>query len=482
MKKFSIGSRLTFWYVLMFAGAQFVFGIGMWLILHHKLYDIADDQLEAQIDDVRRFLRAHAANASTAKLREDFSEIYLLEHSGDYLQVQDEQGNWIYRSSTLDSRNWAAPDSESLRRPLYEDYEIEGQPYRFLSEVLIVDGYRFTVETGVEDDDVVHTLRTFRDDVLAFALLMLGVASGVGYWLSRKALAPIDAITSTARSIGGTNLSSRLTTLETNDELQRLSDTLNQMLARIETSFQRVSQFTADASHELRTPISLMRTEAEIALRKSRNEDEYRDALRHILIEAERTSALIDDLLSLARADAGRESLDMKELNLCEVVASVEQEWRKVMSGHHLEFTMQRPGFNVFFTADDGAIRRLLNILLDNAAKYTPRGGAVTISLSANDNRALLAVSDTGIGINDEDKAHVFERFYRADKARNRESGGSGLGLAIAHWIVQKHNGTIEVDSTIGQRTVFTISLPRLLRPNDPTADTHLVRPRLLPQ
>ena len=160
-------------------------------------------------------------------------------------------------------------------------------------------------------DDAVETLHLFRSYLLMFAPLLLLVAAGGGYWLSRRALSPVDALVRTAREISGTNLNSRLQKLETGDELQRLSDTLNEMLDRIESAFLRITQFTADASHELRTPVSLIRTEAELALRRSRGEAEYKESLRHILLEAERTTALIEQLLSLARADSGRETLHL---------------------------------------------------------------------------------------------------------------------------------------------------------------------------
>ena len=217
--------------------------------------------------------------------------------------------------------------------------KIDGQSFRFLSQSIEVYGRHFFVQTGVPEHDILTVLVLFRRYLWTFAVLMLLAASAVGYWMSRRALAPVDALTRTARSISGTNLSSRLEQLHTGDELQRLADTLNQMLARIETAFLRVSQFTADASHELRTPISLIRTEAEIALRKSRSETEYQEALRHILQEAERTSSLVEKLLSLARADAGGESLDIRRLDLGETVRQVALDWHGVMAAHRLQFT-----------------------------------------------------------------------------------------------------------------------------------------------
>jgi signal transduction histidine kinase len=245
------------------------------------------------------------------------------------------------------------------------------------------------------------------------------------------------------------------------------------MLGRIETAFLRVSQFTADASHELRTPISLIRTEAEIALRKSRDESEYQESLRHILQEAERTSALVEKLLALARADAGREALDIRRLDLSEMVRQIALDWRKMMAFRQLRFTDDVAASNVYVAGDKTALCRMLNILLDNAVKYTPSPGSVDLTLEANDGVALVTIRDTGIGISDDDQSRIFERFYRADKARSRELGGAGLGLAIADWIVAQHHGRILVQSALGKGSTFLVELPL-----QPIAEATLAQPK----
>src|SRR5947209_8860164 len=173
---------------------------------------------------------------------------------------------------------------------------------------------------GVPAVDLVVTLHLFRNYLLMFAPVLLLAAAGGGYWLSRRALSPVDALVRSARQVSGSNRNSRLQKLDTGDELQRLADTLNEMLDRIESAFLRITEFTADASHELRTPVSLIRTEAELALRRSRGEAEYKESLRHILLEAERTTGLIEKLLSLARADSGRETLRMQPVDLSKML------------------------------------------------------------------------------------------------------------------------------------------------------------------
>ena len=232
------------------------------------------------------------------------------------------------------------------------------------------------------------------------------------------------------------------------------------MLARIESAFLRVTQFTADASHELRTPISLIRTEAEIALRKTRGTEEYREALRHILLAAERTSSLVEELLSLARSDSGRESLHLAPLDLRRAVAETASEWQQLVESRNLQFKPALADCESPVLADRKALQRLLAILLDNSVKYTPPPGTIELRLEAQNGNAIISVCDSGIGIAKEDQARIFERFYRVDKARSRELGGAGIGLAIADWIVQQHRGSIAVHSSIGNGSTFVVELP----------------------
>jgi heavy metal sensor kinase len=303
-------------------------------------------------------------------------------------------------------------------------------------------------------------LATFGWILLGGVPLLLFLASAGGYWMSRRALAPVDRITNTARSITAQNLSKRLDVSPTGDELQRLSETLNTMLERLDTAFSRITRFTADASHELRTPVSLMRTTAELALRRDRRPEEYREALGQVLTELERTSTLIEDLLVLARADSGGDSVALEQVDLAASVAQACEQGSLMAAAKQLQFEVRLPKDPLYVVGDLSALRRLFLILIDNAVKYTPEGGQVRVGLDRIDQTAIAEVADTGIGIADEDLPHIFDRFYRADKARSRAVGGAGLGLSIAQWITNAHHGRIEVESAQGRGTRFRAAIP----------------------
>jgi heavy metal sensor kinase len=464
MRRLSIGLRLTLWYLTIFALAQLVFGAGMWFLLRHHLYDLVDQSLNGQVEDLKSFMQAQRKNATIAKLQEEVGEAYLIEHSGDYLELYAENGVLLYRSSFLEAHP-VTLSSDPVDRPIFANLSIEGRHFRFTLQKLEANGHVYTATTGVPTDEVVATLDLFRSYLLMFAPLLLLVAAGGGYGLSRRALSPVDELVRTARDIGGANLNSRLPTLDTGDELQRLSDTLNEMLNRIEGAFLRITEFTADASHELRTPISLIRTEADMALRRSRREAAYRESLHHILLEAERTTRLIEQLLSLARADSGREALRMQAVDLNLTLRDVAESWRQVAGLRNLQFSASIDGSESVVLGDETVLRRLADILLDNAFKYTPSPGRVHLSLEQMGDCAVIAVEDSGVGIAPEDQNKIFERFYRADKARSRAQGGAGLGLSIAQWIVMQHRGSISVESRPGSGTTFRVELPMIATP-----------------
>jgi heavy metal sensor kinase len=461
MKRLSIGARLTLWYLVIFALSEAVFGVGMWFILRDSVFDMVDDDIETQVDDLSHLLATQANDVSVSTLQALMKEAYGSEHWGDYLAIYTGDGQTLYQSVFLQSNSLLmAP--QAVQKTIYTSREIRGQHFRFTFQRFSSKGRTYVVEAGLPADDAFGTLRLFRSYLFLFAPLLLLIAAGGGYWISRRALAPVDALVRTARDVSGTNLSTRLEKLQTGDELQRLSDTLNEMLDRIEAAFSRVTQFTADASHELRTPVSLIRTEAELSLRRSRSQTEYQDSLRHILLESERTTALIEQLLSLARADSGRETLQVQPVDLSTVLQGVADAWKQVAAIRDLCFCTNLPHSDAWVAGDENLLRRVADILLDNAFKYTLAPGSVSLSLEAHEHSAAITIQDSGIGIPQDEQAKIFERFYRVDKSRTRAQGGNGLGLSIAQWIVSQHHGSIAVESRPGEGSIFRVELPTI--------------------
>ncbi|MBI1766434.1 MAG: HAMP domain-containing protein [Acidobacteria bacterium] len=293
----------------------------------------------------------------------------------------------------------------------------------------------------------------------SFPVLLL-VAGLAGYWFAQTACAPIAAMTAQAELISARNLHERLPIKNAKDELGQLAGVFNQLLNRLEASFDRMRAFTADASHELRTPLAIIRGEAEVALAQERSPGEYQEALTLIQDEAGRVAGLVEDLLALARADAGQHKLHLEELYLNDLV---EESCRSVKTlAHKRQVALHYvPVEDIPMRGDSELLRRMVLNLLDNAIKYTPSGGAVQVQLLRNCNHAELQITDTGVGIPAADAAQVFERFYRVDRARTRTEGGSsGLGLSIVKWIAEAHHGSITLASQPGHGSTFRVSLP----------------------
>src|SRR5258707_930706 len=308
-------------------------------------------------------------------------------------------------------------------------------------------------------DQALDRFRLIEPETLPLLVLL---ASLFGYWLSAKSLAPVDRIIRTAEQIGVDDLSRRLDVPAPRDELRRLTETLNAMLGRIETSFRRITQFTADASHDLRTPVAVIRTSAELSLRRPRTTADYRETLQKILQTSIETSELLENLLTLARADAGAIGMEMHPLDLGQHVRKAQERARILSSDKQLELSLRVPGSPVWVRADAVAIDRLLLILVDNAVKYTPPGGKCEIELLCQSGHAEITVRDTGLGISENDLSSIFERFTRVNRARSRDIPGSGLGLAIARWITDMHGGTISAASHIGSGSALQVRLPAL--------------------
>jgi signal transduction histidine kinase len=270
----------------------------------------------------------------------------------------------------------------------------------------------------------------------------------------------VDRITKDARAIRAGNLSARLAMPRARDELGRLTETLNEMLERIEADVKRIVQFTADASHELRAPLTLIHTAAEFSLRRERSREELVDAMRKIVRESDRTSRLVDDLLLLARADSQADSLRLAPTDVSSTGREAAELATSLAQAKNIEISSQIPREALVMDADEKLLEQLWLILLDNAVKYTPEGGRINFAMRPVNSHLETTVSDTGIGIAPHDLPYVYDRFWRADKVRARAAGGAGLGLAIARWIVQTHRGEIVIDSELGRGSEVKVRLP----------------------
>jgi heavy metal sensor kinase len=456
MKALSIGARLTAWYSLILALSLCLFSAIAYLAMSQSIRATIDSGLGQRIQAVRDIIKEDGPSGLAA-VQDEFRELADSEGAGARLRVAYDGGALIF----------ASPDMQAAREP--RRAQIAPRPFtarigdarfRFQRETIEVGGTRYDVEVASSMQDFDHALARFRVVLYSAAPAFLILAALGGYWLNRRALAPVDEITRAAHTIGAQDLSQRLAVPRTKDELQRLADTLNDMLARLEAAFRRVAQFTADASHELRSPVSVMRTSAELALRKTRSEPEYREALSRILGESERVSRLIEQLLLLARADAGPSALPMTRIDLNSTLQTACREAKVLAEAKQLKFSESIPEAPLWVQGDAASLERLFVILLDNAVKYTPAGGQIDVRLGSDDGFAVADVRDTGIGIPAEDVAHIFDRFYRADRARSRESGGTGLGLAIGRWIAEAHRGQIRVESAPAEGSIFEVRLP----------------------
>ncbi len=328
-------------------------------------------------------------------------------------------------------------------------FELEGKKF----ELVILQSLRQQEEML---DGVTETFAW----VIPISLLL---ASASGYFLARKSLAPVVAMSSQAGKIGAENLHERLAVHNEKDELGRLALSFNELLDRLGQSFERQKRFMADASHELRTPVAILRGESEVALSKpSRASEEYRESIETLHHESQRLTRIVEDLFTLTRADAGQYPLQSSDFYLDELVGECVHSARTLARAKRITLSCGKMNESPI-QADESLLRRMILNLLDNAIKYTPEGGKVSVSCEQAGAEYALAISDTGIGVPEELRPRIFERFVRADKARSRsgeDGGGAGLGLSISLWIVEAHQGRLELTSSGNQGSTFTAYLP----------------------
>jgi heavy metal sensor kinase len=491
----SVRARLTLWYTGVLALVLITFALAGYFFLSYTLNRRTDDALGEMADAFAATLAdderdSHVGEVDAGGEDRSSSPDEVVKEAVSQNQFRDYQ-LVVYgdaRRVVAASRVQKKGNGSGWMRPLVAS-QIAGvldavarTPEAALHFATLSDGddqYR-VVGRRVQARGSAYTLVVLRslhdqEDLLeraSHALLIavplaLLLASMGGYFLARKSLAPVVRMSATAARIGAANLHERLPVANERDELGGLARVINALLARLDASFEQQRRFMADASHELRTPVAIMRSETEVALsQQERSNQELRESLAIVKDETRRLTRIVEDLFTLARADAGQYKLTSKEFYLDELAAEVAHSVRTLIAERELtlqlDATQEMP-----FRGDENLLRRLLLNLLDNAIKHTPRGSSVMIACKREEKRYVITVSDTGAGIPAEAQPHIFDRFYRADSARSRGeddsaglTGGAGLGLSIARWVAEAHDGTLELLHSSEAGTVFQLILP----------------------
>jgi signal transduction histidine kinase len=453
--------RLSISYFVIFSLAGILLCFSSYVMARRSLYIAVNHELDEHIDDVRDFFAAHDLAGDYDRARAETSAEFSLKDDGKWLQIQDQQGRWIYRAKRMMVAPHDLPPASALPpQGIVAEFEAGAKRVHSLRRCFTLEGHTFVVETGATLTKTDQTLHLFRNGLLLISPAVFLMAGLAGHVLSRRALNPVAAIAREAQRIHDTNLQIRLPDLKTRDELAHLSATLNEMLERIESGVRSVRDFTAYASHELRTPVALIRTEADLALQFERTNQEYREAIEVISTEALRMSSLLDSLLFLARADSGAEQVHLRALDARGLCVQACEKWRPILECAQLQLRANLPAGPVPVLADPLYLQRLLAIILENASKYTPAHGVVKLTLEIEDDIARFVINDTGIGIPPKDRGHIFERFRRGSNVQEANDHGSGLGLALAAWIAKQHRTTIGVESELGCGSTFSWTLP----------------------
>lgn len=448
--------RLTAWYTLSMALTLLFFSGYLYFRFEHSLL--------AQVDAALQMTASQAiANLDTEDDHLAFQDtegsqlaVERLSQAGFAVRLLSPDGTLQAGFGRYKEVPWEMPIAAGYRTLGTEDaqWRVYSQPIRLSDKPL--DAWLQVAESLEPVRDAVESLEAQILLGLPFVLMLMGVG---GYWLADRALHPIDRITRTAQAIGASHLSQRIGYIGPQDEVGRLAITFDQMLDRLQAAFERERRFTADASHELRTPLAVLKGRIGMLLNRPRTVAEYEDALRELEGEVDRLIRLSTDLLFLARLEQRRLPWQPREVDLSELLHMVAEQILPFAEAKGLRLVEKMPP-GLYVSADPDYLIRLFLNLLDNAVKYTPPGGQVTIQAGKEGATARVVISDTGAGIPPEHLPHLFERFYRVEGDRSRQSGGAGLGLAIAYEIVRWHRGTIEVQSELGRGTSFTVHLP----------------------
>ena len=462
----SLRTKLTLWYLGTFCLVLILFSAGVYFFVERSLHERLDANLRLTLQMESAALNRHNANSGGGSAAEALEDARF---PNQIVALVDSQANEIARRPVNSVRPLRLPSFPlaSSESPLF--YELEDSKpdaddgcrglYRRVSNASSTSYVLVVIESTELISDQLDALQNVLMIAIALALLLAG--SG-GWLLAGKSLAPVAAMAAATERITAQNLEERLTVRNSRDELGRLAATFNNLLSRLSGAFSQQRQFMADASHELRTPISVMRSAAQVTLEKPhREESEYRDALTVIEQQTRRLGRIVNDMFVLARADSSGIVVQSAAMYLDEVLAEAARTAALLAQRKGIELKIpvlsEAP-----FRGDEGLLRQLFINLLDNAIKYTTAGGTVQVALEQNQSEYRVTVSDTGPGISRAAQPKIFDRFFRGDESRTQsaDSDGAGLGLSIARWIAEVHHGSLVLASSDASGSVFSVSLP----------------------
>lgn len=466
--------KLTLWYAGLLAVILIVLGVALYQALEHSLMTEAIRTAVTRAQQISAFIDV-PETSDTGNGEGTFVDIAdpdlvnKFSSEGIYIEISDQGGQVVNHSFFLEKHRLSESGLLSILKSSAPG-TLEIRSFPDLGRMVV---YSMPLSRNGQSLGTVKVVRslTLMDRALDRLQLLLWflsgggliLAIGVGAALAKAALSPIDHITKTARQIRAEGLNRRLNLSGPNDEITRLANAFDEMLDRLETAFQRERQFTADVSHELRTPLTVIKGTAEVALRGN-DPQEYAKALTTVDGEVDRMSNIINALLTLARADAGQQQLETETVNMKDLVEDACATFTPLAAKKGISLDTEA-GAAVEVYGDQERLRQLLHNLVANAVNYTPRGGVITISLGNDGDWAKITVIDTGIGVPAGDLPHIFERFFRVDRARSRAEGGAGLGLSIVKWIAEAHGGKVDVRSEVGKGSEFTVWLPSATPP-----------------
>lgn len=460
----SLRFRLTAWYTLTIVVVLVVSGCVWYQQLSNSLIRQTDQRLIKLTDESP----ALAQGFSGQDRCRVFCEFVRRHRQGHFFRLVDGAGQSLCDGCSSIG-NAPSVDLKTLKTAAVQGMVLETArdkagpyPMRLLTLALTTSTNEVLfLQVGTGLGLVQEPLQELRTLLLVFSPMALLLVAILGWFLAGRALAPVENLTRAMRRINVDSLSHRLPVRSSGDEISHLAETFNAMLGRLEESFRKIKQFSGDASHELRTPLTILKGETEVALRWAKNPEEFRKILASNMEEIDRMNRIIEDLLLLAKSEAGQKPLTIKEMSLSDLLQELYMQGRSLAQPKSIELVLN-PNVTeeIRILGDEMRLRQVFLNLIANAVNYTPENGRVEISLSVADEEAVVKVSDTGIGIPPEHLPYIFDRFYRVDKARNREDGGTGLGLAIVESFVKAHGGRVEVDSVNGAGSAFTVYLP----------------------